>query len=270
MWDYEELILQIPVSDRGRGLRSRILRDGKKDSPGRAFVRDTRGLTGLSHPAISGYISLPMSKFLLPLSEFNRIYQVAHGVLQGVPGATAEKACLFFAAFGGYVLNQQYKIRTRVVGGTFAFCLGDASEVAIFGKLENGQLVSGPDAFHMWLVTETHIIDFMAPIYREAFADRPMPTSLPRKMMQRRLEEEAASLDAFTRAGDFRYFPDPDLTDRLLDNFLGRPMNADLIQVAAAWYGNRRARQAPTFAMSDEKGGTTRLSLATTVASGAW
>ncbi|WP_032917433.1 DUF2026 family protein [Mesorhizobium erdmanii] len=58
-----------------------------------------------------------MGKFLLPLSEYNRIYQVTHGVLQGVPDATAGRACLFFAAVGGYVLNQCYKIRAQVVGG---------------------------------------------------------------------------------------------------------------------------------------------------------
>jgi uncharacterized protein DUF2026 len=211
-----------------------------------------------------------MKKFLLPLNEYNRIYQVAHGVLQGVPEATAEKACLFFAAFGGYVLNQKYKIATRIVGGAFNFSLGEANEVASFGKLENNQLVSGSDAFHMWLKTETHIIDFMAPIYREAFAHKPTPILLPRKMMQRRVEEEAVSHEALTHAGGFRCFPDPDLTDQLLDNFLGRPMNADLLEVATAWYGNRRAKQAPTFQMVDDKGGITQLSLATTVANGAW
>lgn len=211
-----------------------------------------------------------MSKFILPLSEYNRIYQVAHGVLQGMPDVTAEKSCLFFAAFGGYVLNQKYQIPARIVGGAFSFCLKDASDIAIFGKIENSQLVAGSEAFHMWLQTETHVIDFMAPIYPEAFAERPTPTILPRKMMQRRLEDEAASLEALTRAGDFCYFPDPHLTDELLDNFLGKQINADLIKVAAAWYGNRRARQEPTFAMSDGQGRVTHLSLATTVANGAW
>lgn len=208
-----------------------------------------------------------MTKFLLPLSDYNRIYQVAHGVLQGVPDATAEKACLFFAAFGGFVLNQKYKIDARIVGGAFGLCLSDDKDVAFFGKCENDQLVSGGDAFHMWLQTETHIIDFMAPIYREVFAKHP---ALPRKMMQRRLTDEAESLNALIHAGDFSYFPDSDLTDRLLDNFLGKRVNADLIQVAAAWYGKRRAKQPPTFVMGDENGRMTQLSLATTVAIGAW
>ncbi|TAN55117.1 MAG: DUF2026 domain-containing protein [Rhodospirillales bacterium] len=211
-----------------------------------------------------------MSKFLLTLSEYNRIYQVAHGVLQGVPDITAEKTCLFFAAFGGYVLNQKYKIGARVVGGAFCFCLNDANDVATFGKIEDNQLVSESDAFHMWLQTETHVIDFMAPIYRETFADRPTPTILPRKMMQRRFEEKAANLDALTRAGDFLYFPNPDLTNELLDNFLGSQFTRDLLKVAWTWYGNRHVKQVPTFEMRDENGQITPLSLTTTVAKGAW
>lgn len=211
-----------------------------------------------------------MTKFLLPLSEYNRIYQVAHGVLNGVPEATAEKACLFFAAFGGYVLNQQYKISARIVGGAYGFCLSDAPDVALFGRLENGQLLSGPNAFHMWLQTETHIIDFMAPIYREAFAEGSPPSELPRKMMQRKLADETGSLDGFAHAGDFRYFPDADLTDELLDSFLNKQVNEDLLRVAMAWYGKRRDKQKSSFEMRDEKGGAIRLSLANTVATGSW
>lgn len=212
-----------------------------------------------------------MGKLILPLSEYNRIYQVAHGVLLGVPEATAEKACLYFAAVGGYVLNQCYKIPARIVGGAFCFCLGDdGADVATFGKLEDGKLASGPDAFHVWLQTETHIIDFMAPIYREAFASYPRSAELPRKMMQRRLDEEAPNPDALNRIGDFYVYPDATLTDRLLDGFLGKQVNEDLLRIAMAWYGRRRAKQAPNFAMQNEKGQVVRLSLATRVANGAW
>lgn len=211
-----------------------------------------------------------MSKFLLPLTEFNRIYQVAHGVLQGVPDANAGKACTFFATFGAYILNKEYKIPARVVAGAFSFCLSDADEIAFFGKLDNDRLASASDAFHMWIQTETHVVDFMAPIYREAFSDNPTATVLPRKMMQRLLRDEAPSLDALACPGDFRYFPDLDLTQELVDHFFDRPANTDLIQIAIAWFGSRRANQARNFAMRDEKGTATQLTLATTVANGAW
>jgi hypothetical protein len=60
------------------------------------------------------------------------------------------------------------------------------------------------------------------------------------------------------------------LTDQLLDNFLGMRVNADLLQIAIAWYGNRRGKHSPSFEMADEKGRTTRLSLADTIATGSW
>lgn len=208
-----------------------------------------------------------MPRFLLPLSEYNRVYQVAHGVLMGVPEASAEKACLFFASFGGYVLNQRYKIKARVVGGAFTLCTGKG-DVAAFGRIEDGQLQSGPDAFHMWLQTETHLIDFMAPIYREAF-DRQDP-SFPRQMMQRQLKDEAPNPEALKQPGDFRYYPNPELTEQLLDRFLARRVNADLLQVAIAWYGSHRSKQAPSFAMRDEKGAVSRLLLPATTALGSW
>jgi hypothetical protein len=43
--------------------------------------------------------------------------------------------------------------------------------------------------------TETHIIDFMAPIFPEAFADADQPLHVPRRMFQRaeRLKPEAST-----------------------------------------------------------------------------
>lgn len=120
----------------------------------------------------------------------------------------------------------------------------------------------------MWLQTETHIIDFMAPIYREAF-DNAYP-SLPRKMMQRLLKDEAPNPEALKQSGDFRYYPNPELTDQLLDGFLAREVNSDLLQVAIAWYGNHRSKQVPTFAMRDEKGAPFQLSLPAASALGSW
>jgi len=89
-------------------------------------------------------------------------------------------------------------------------------------------------------------------------------------MMQRRLDEEAPDLNALVHTGDFRYYSDPALTDKLLDGFLAKRFNEDLIKVAMAWYGKRRAKQMPSFAMQDENGRVTRLSLAATVATSSW
>lgn len=44
-----------------------------------------------------------MKKFLLTLSEYNRIHQVARGVIEGL--GTAQRSCIFFAVFGAYILE---------------------------------------------------------------------------------------------------------------------------------------------------------------------
>jgi len=80
----------------------------------------------------------------------------------------------------------------------------------------------------MWIQTPTHIIDFMSPLYHEAFAEVQAETTIPRKMFQKRHEPEAASLDELKGPGDFYVMPDTDLTEHLIDSILERDINRDL------------------------------------------
>lgn len=211
-----------------------------------------------------------MAKFLLPLSDYNRVYQVAHGVIRDV--RTAEKACIFFATFGALVLNKHYKIPARVVAGAFGFCVngGARPDVAFFGRQDNGLLSSDGDGFHMWIQTQTHLIDFMAPIFPEAFAADGATFATPRKMLQRPLAEEASKLDGLASPGDFYAMPDPDLTQELVDGFFDRPGDTDLIAVADTWYGKRTGKQKSSVMMGDDRGKPFQLTLPRTIATGAW
>lgn len=207
-------------------------------------------------------------RFLLPLSEYNRIYQVAHGVLKDV--GKVERACIFFATFGAYVLSKHYKIPARAVGGAFAVCVGDGPDVAFFGKENDGRLGTSEDGFHMWVQTETHIVDFMAPVFPEAFAGLEPNVAIPRKMLQRPISSEAEHLGDLVKPGQFITFPDPDLTERLIDNFVSKPVNGDLIHIAETWFGSRGAKQKTRFAMQDDLKNVLSLSLPGTVAIGSW
>lgn len=209
-----------------------------------------------------------MKKFLLTLSEYNRIHQVARGALEGV--ATAERSCIFFASFGAYILSKHYKIPARAVAGGFALCLNDEPKVAFFGKDEDGKMVWSSDGFHMWVQTQTHIIDFMAPIFPETFAEMMPGNAFPRKMLQRMIATEATSLDGLRATGDFITLPDPDLTEALIDHFLDRPANGDLLLIAEKWFGSPRAKQQQSFAMVNDLGEVQKLSLPIAVAAGAW
>lgn len=209
-----------------------------------------------------------MSRFLMPLSEYNRIHQVAHGVLKDI--GRAEKACKFFACFGAIVLNKHYRIPARAVAGGFVLCVDAKPEVAFFGQNDNGRISTSPDGFHMWVQTESHIVDFMAPIFPEAFADAGLATTIPRKMLQRQRTTEAGSLDDLKEPGAFYTFPDPDMTEAMIDEFLSRDQNRDLLMIADGWYGSRKGRQKPALTILDNRGEKIELRLPATTATGSW
>lgn len=209
-----------------------------------------------------------MKKFLLTISEYNRIHQVARGVIEGL--GTAERSCIFFAVFGAYILKTQYKIPATAVAGIFALCVSDERKVAIFGRDEGDLIVADSTGFHMWVQTETHIIDFMAPIFPESFAGPRGKMVIPRKMLQRPIKSQADHLNSLHAVGDFITLPKHELTHALLENFRKRPHNSDLIHVAETWFGTPRGKQPPTFAMIDDLGQVTNLKLPRGVATGSW
>lgn len=209
-----------------------------------------------------------MKKFLLTLSEYNRIHQVARGVIEGL--GTAERSCIFFAVFGAYILETRYRIPATAVGGNLALCVSGEPKVAFFGRDEGGRIVADSDGFHMWVQTETHIIDFMAPIFPEAFAGMLGDTVIPRKMLQRSIASEANDLDSLNATGDFITLPSRELTHTLLERFGKRPANSDLIHIAETWFGTPKGKQLPTFAMMNDLGEVTNLKLPANVATGSW
>ena len=129
-----------------------------------------------------------MSKFLLKLDEYNRIHQVVHGVVKDE--GDAGRACTFFAMIGSLILNKHYGIAARPVAGAFLLCVEPGKNV-VYGRDDGGKIGFDQDAFHMWVQTETHIIDFMAPIFRESFAAAQPDIVIPRKMFQKRISVSA-------------------------------------------------------------------------------
>lgn len=208
-----------------------------------------------------------MSNFLLPMSEFNRIHQVIHGTIkeEGNPG----KACTLFACIGALILNKHYKIPARAVAGGFAICVEPGKNM-YFGRDGGGVVEIDEDGFHMWVQTEKHIMDFMSPVYQEAFEEVQQDTIIPRRMFQKRLVDEAPSLDDLDKAGDFYAMPDPDLSERMIDRILGRPLNTDIIQIADTWFGARRGKQKPSLTIGSNDGIIRELRLPNALARGAW
>lgn len=209
-----------------------------------------------------------MTKPLLSMPDFNRIHRVAHGAIDQI--GTTSRACMFFACFGSFMLNKHYKVPARPVAGGFGICVDEHEHVLMFGKNVDGRIESGSDGFHMWVQTENHIIDFMSPIYPEAAEDTLPGIEVPRKMLQRTFDSEVQQPNDLARPGDFITLPDPALTEELVETFTDRPMTADLILIAEAWFGNRRGTQKPNFGMRDNKGEQFQLKLPPAKANGAW
>jgi hypothetical protein len=208
-----------------------------------------------------------MSNFILPMSDFNRIHQVIHGTIndEGNPG----KACTLFACIGALILKKHYKIPAQAVAGGFAMCV-EPDKNMFFGRDGGGIFEIDEDGFHMWVQTETHVIDFMSPLYQEAFQDVQQESVIPRRMFQKRLLDEAASLDHLNTAGDFYSMPHPDLSERLIDRILERPINTDIIHIADTWFGARRRKQKPSLTIGSNDGLVRELRLPNTLARGAW
>lgn len=209
-----------------------------------------------------------MAKFQIPLADYNRIHQVAHGVLSDI--ANVERACVFFACFGAMMLSKHYKIPARVVAGAFGLCAADKPDVLFFGKIKDGEIASAADGFHMWIQTKSHIIDFMAPIYQEAFSTVRPDLTIPRRMLQRPIITEAKRAAQLNKTGDFITYPDLQLTDLLVDNFLNHPDGPDLIRVAEEWFGSRKRAQTKSFSMLNDLGEVLRLTLPQTTARTSW
>jgi len=209
-----------------------------------------------------------MSKFVIPMAEYNRIHQIAHGVIK--EEGSVERACIFFAIVGSFLLNKHYGIDARAVAGGFALCVAGGPKCIFYGKNEGGKFSWGGDGFHMWVQTGDHIIDFMAPIYQECFAIVDPDIIIPRKMFQKQKKYDSQTLDGLVSAGDYMSFPDPDLTDELINHFLSKPTNTDLLNVADAWSGSRRGKQRPTIRMGSNDGIIRDLALPTTITRGSW
>lgn len=168
-----------------------------------------------------------------PLSahEYLRVYQVIHAVLEN--RANTPHACMFFAIAGSFILNKYHHIAARPVAGAFLLCVDAAPSVINIGKDEGNKVGWDKDNFHMWIQTEHHVIDFIAPILHESIQGK---MHVPRRMFQRLRSSESASINSLGKIGDFYTLPDPELSDYFVDEFMQRPNHVDLLLAIDAWY----------------------------------
>lgn len=171
------------------------------------------------------------TKSPLTPQEYERIYQVIHSVLED--RANTPHSCMFFAIAGSFILNKYHGIAARPVAGAFLLCVDSTPSVLVIGKNEGNAISWDESNFHMWVQTEDHIIDFIAPIFLESVKAR---VNVPRNMFLRSRDSESQSIADVSTPGDFYTLPDADLSEHFVDLFMDRPSHVDLLLAIDAWY----------------------------------
>lgn len=204
----------------------------------------------------------------LTLHEYNRIYEVIYSVLEK-GRANTPYACMFFAIAGALILQEHHKIAARPVAGAFFLCVDSTPSVISYAKNEDGLFTSDLDGFHMWVQTQTHVIDFMAPIFSDSLKGRGFNGTVPRKMFQRPRSAEVEDIGSLQESGDFYTLPNMEMTNEHVQSFMDRPSHMDLLSAADRWF-KKYPKKLDDLSLLDDLGEVHKLTLSAPRISGAW
>ena len=205
---------------------------------------------------------------LLPLSDYQRIYQTIYSVLEASEIAITHRACIFFASVGANILLKHYDLPATFSAGCMALMVDEQrANVVVYGREENGIFVNDGMAFHAWVECNGWLIDFMAPIMDVALREDGNDWSVPRRMLQKNLADRKNSLGEIQHLGEFFVSHDHALTESLID---GQGIQFfDLMNACMAWY-RRPPKQLKGMSLADSHGPTKKLTLRAPSIDGVW
>lgn len=213
-------------------------------------------------------------KLAITMPDYQRMHRVIASVLNSVE-ANTPRACLFFAVAGSFLIETVHKRQARPVAGAAFYRVNDETGFTMaFGHMEtasdSGTVFSDEKAFHCWIESAGMTIDLMAPIYQESVRSGGRPEIVPRKMFQRPTAAMSGSPYELESEGDFFLQPDPGLGVRLLNGFMSKPANGDLVKVCEYWYRPSPKAMQPTIQMGSDDGSLREIKLAPVDLVGAW
>lgn len=178
----------------------------------------------------------PMPKRpLIPLADYQRIYQIAYSVLEASGIANTHRACIFFASVGVLILREHYQLRATLSVGGMALMVDEAkANVVVYGHEENGEWAHDSNGFHAWVECDGWLIDFMAPIMGQSLREGGSTFVVPRKMLQKPLMSRQPTPHAIQHEGEFFCCSDPSLAESILDS--QGVQFEDLLKVCLAWF----------------------------------
>lgn len=213
-------------------------------------------------------------KLALTLPDYQRMHRVIASVLNSVE-ANTPRACLFFAVAGSYLIETIHKRSARPVAGAAFYRVNDETGFTIaFGRLESqdgmGAVSSDDGAFHCWVESDGMAIDLMAPIFQESVHSGGRTEVVPRKMFQRPMAAMSQSPYELEREGDFFFQPEPSLGLSLLQSFMAKPANGDLVRMCEHWYRPHPKTIQPSVRMGSDDGSVRDIKLGPVDLVGAW
>lgn len=204
---------------------------------------------------------------LLPLPDYQRIYQVIYSVLEATGTATTHRACILFTIAGTLILREHYKLPATISAGFMGLMVDEKSSTAVmYGRMGEGP-ESNREAFHAWVECDGWLIDFMAPIMGVAFKEDGHALNVPRRMLQKPLTARRGSPNELQKVGDFYLEHDAALAESLIDTQSNGSI--DLANVCVAWF-RRPPRALKDMALGDSHGKPKKLVLRAPSIDGVW
>jgi hypothetical protein len=214
---------------------------------------------------------VPAAPLPIPFPDYQRIFRVLKAVFDGA-NADPEQASVFFSVAGAFLMQQVYKRRCQPVAGEAFFRVDDADETILsFGERDRHHDDNNAEKdFHCWILCEGHVIDFMAPLFRESLHQIGIPGNSSRKMFQKPLGAMSDSPLLMRKPGDFYMLPDVDLTRKTLAEVSLRKDTQDLLDTCLRWYRKPPQKMPSTMVMGRGDGGAVEMKLSGLSLTGVW
>ena len=205
----------------------------------------------------------------ITLPEYERIFRTIHGVLLNEE-STPEKACLYFALVGAFLLEKHHRKTATFRAGAAAYNLRTPTNaVLVLGTIEDGLLVSTESAFHCWIEVDDWVIDLAAPLFNDMIDPDRAGQLIKPHMFQKR-PSTLGSLDELNTPGTFHHMPNPAIQDSLMRHFRSMQANADLANICVEWY-RPPPKKVPSFIeIANQHGSQSRASHSPVRVTGAW
>nr|CDQ34917.1 hypothetical protein BN993_04384 [Virgibacillus halodenitrificans] len=204
---------------------------------------------------------------VVTLSDYERIFRVIHGVLLN-ENSDPLRACMYFSLIGCAILDRYHRVKAEPVFGMAAYRLD--GQVMVFAENDGQTIRATPTGFHCWIEADGVAVDLQAPLFKDFAARQDPPFVLPRKMVQKRLDQASASIDEMAASGTHWYSRDDGLRSELLADFNQKPANSDFVDICLQWYRPTSKKLQDHIQIGNQHGHVNKVPLSPLRITGAW